>query len=412
MSSNLPVETTVSVPPPETKHSRAFWATLEILAILIWMFAICKLFVFDIDTQIFESYFPESRWLLNYKSLFFLGSVTAWLWIMGVKFGLFLICFLILYPLFFFLWRIPAFVLRRKSWALAFAALNFTIEFFRSFRRNATLAVLLASCLVVSITSNDHGLLYAAIAVMLMIMALLYYLTFKSAFTPARIYQLYSRALPPIRGYFAKNNLLEGPLKELPPTEWNEDQRKVWADKIQVPILANRFYLFLARKFRDYQKSSIPFIHNIAIIVMLFVVTVVVFAAVNFSVYKIDASSFDVTKTNFFSFVWYSFNTFVFNFVKEVSPESSLAKALWMSEAFLALFLVAIILAMYLSIRSQRITNQVDAMIETLENESAELELFIKREYQITSIDEAVAELDRVKAGLVKMMLWLTRNMR
>lgn len=403
---------TISTPPNENRWSRSFWITLEFFAFLIWSFSLCKLFIFDIDTYAIQSYLPSYSWILNYRFLFFMGFLVAWLWLIGPKLGTGLLALLILYPVFFLLWRIPSFIFRRKSWVLAFAAFNFTIEFFRSFRRNVTATTILVACIITSIVATGDVLLYLAVAGLLSTILFLYYATFKSAFAPAQIYTLYIRLLPSVSGYITKNNKLDEAIRNLPAASWDATQRKVWVEKVQFPILVNRFYLFLARKFRDYQQSPVPYLHNVGIIAALFLITIVSFGSINLAIYKTDPGQYEITRANFFTFIWYSFNTFVFNFVKEVSPEGAVGKTIWMTEAALALFLIAIVVAMYLSIRSQRISEQVDTVVAALENEGEELESFVKQEYQIGSIDEAVAELDRVKAGLIQIVLWLTKNIR
>jgi hypothetical protein len=410
----LPVTTPTDtlVPTQKPKHSKGFWVGLELVALLIWTFSLCKLFVFDVDTYLISTYLPQFGWVLTYKLLFVLGILAAWLWFIGAKLGAFLFVLLIFYPQFFVLWRVPYFIFRKKSWALAFATFNFVIESFRSFRRNVTVAAVISCCLAASAVSENKSVLATAAAGLLGTIVYLYVAALKSAFVPARIYSLYTRVLPPVRGYLVKNHKLDEAIRGLPSTEWSDAQRKIWVEKITVPILVNRSFLFLARRFRDYQRTALPYLHNVGIIVVLFLATVIAFAGINIALFKIDPSSYEVTKPGFFSFLWYGFNTFVFNFVKEVSPESVLAKGLWMGEAFLALFLIAIVVAMYLSIRSQRVSEQVEAIVQALEAEGQELESFVRNEYKIKSIDDAVMELDRLKAGLVQLMLWFTKNMR
>lgn len=414
MSDDVPATPSVSTaaPMPKSKSAKVFWIALEIFAATSWAFVLCKLFVFDLDAYLVNHYLPSYAWVLNFRLLFFLSIVAAWLWLMGIGKGTLFLVLLLFYPAFFVLWRIPSLIFRQRSWALAFAAFNFTIEFFRSFRRNVTAAAVLLTFFALCVFSTDPSLLYCAMSGLLVTIAYLYCATLRSALAPAQVYSLYARILPPVRSYLTTTNKLDEAIRSLPPAQWNDTQRKVWSDRIQIPILANRFYLFLARKFRDYQRSPIPYLHNVGIVVALFLVTIFVFGGINFALFKLEPASYETNKTDFFSFVWYSFNVFVFNFIKEVAPESVVAKSLWMLEASFALVLIAIIVAMYLSIRSQRLSDQVDSIIDALEGESRELESFVQQEYQIASIEDALAELDRLKAGMVQLMLWLTRNIR
>jgi hypothetical protein len=98
--------------------------------------------------------------------------------------------------------------------------------------------------------------------------------------------------------------------------------------------------------------------------------------------------------------------------VKEVAPQNSISQSLWMLEAFLALFLIAILIGLLFSIKSQRNASELEELVEGLEREGREIELFIQAEYQIASIDDALAEVERLKTGLFQVLLWLTKNIK
>jgi hypothetical protein len=143
------------------------------------------------------------------------------------------------------------------------------------------------------------------------------------------------------------------------------------------------------------------FIFGVLTVLALVIGTSFAFAVINLVLFKIDPTNFElVSKPSFFKFIYYSFNTLVFSGIKEIDPASTVAQAASMAEKFLALFLIGIFAASMISIRSQRYSDQLNAVIEGLENDGLIIEGFIRDEYRINSIDEALLELERLKASL------------
>ncbi len=69
----------------QPKKKGKFWSLLsslfrEFLAILIWGYAIIKLFVFDLDVFLIEKFSPNYIWILQYK-FFILIGIAAIVWL-------------------------------------------------------------------------------------------------------------------------------------------------------------------------------------------------------------------------------------------------------------------------------------------------------------------------------------------
>jgi hypothetical protein len=145
----------------------------------------------------------------------------------------------------------------------------------------------------------------------------------------------------------------------------------------------------------------------------LIALTIFSFAAINFGLFKIDSSFFSYpTIPSFFTFFYYSFNNLVFNSIKEITPVMPIAQTVFMIESFFALILVAIFISLLLSVRSQRHTEELNEVIKNIEAQGTEIEGFIKDEYKINSIEDAMVELEKLKAGLVKFIYKITESIK
>jgi hypothetical protein len=384
----------------------------ESVAILFWLYVILKLFVFDVDVYVAQMLFPTEAWLLDFKFIilvcFAAGAVLTFrsfsivVWIAYVGF----------YPLVVLFWKIPRWLYKTRSWVIAFAALNATVSFFRSIKYNLIVSALALTAVAVAFEATNVSLLWSAAVLLLLILLVTYFRRFILVFRPNLLFQIYTTAGARNRESQLTSAKLAENLKNLPVESLDDTQLKAWAASLEKPVLYNRLCLFLAKTLRTYQQSGMSFIFGVATVLTLVVGTSFVFAVINFVLFKIDPSNFDTAGTpSFFKFVYYSFNTLVFSGIKELDPATVIAQALSMTEKFLALFLIGIFAASMISVRSQRYSDQLNAVIAGLEEDGRIMESFIRDEYRMASIEEALMELEKLKASMGFILGYLTRNL-
>ena len=67
-------------------------------ALVIWVYTVVKLFVYDIDTFLIETYFPGLSWLVEYKFFLVIGIFSIALIIFGKAKTLLFVLLTSLYP--------------------------------------------------------------------------------------------------------------------------------------------------------------------------------------------------------------------------------------------------------------------------------------------------------------------------
>src|SRR5438105_9147932 len=139
------------------KGTKIFWDSLDLIAILFWLYAIVKIFVFDVDVYLVSLASPEFVWLLNYKFLILLGLIlVAMLVTRSRALGL-AVLYVALYPLVILFWKLPRFVWKQQSWLFAFAILNAAIGLIRSFKRDfISGALFLISAVLILSSGNQY----------------------------------------------------------------------------------------------------------------------------------------------------------------------------------------------------------------------------------------------------------------
>lgn len=388
-------------------------AIRETLAILFWTYILIKLFAFDIDVFLMSKFSPEYLWLLNLKFFILIGGI-ALIWLVTKnKYILSWSLYIFFYPTIIFLWKIPFFIFKQRSWILAFAFINSIISFFKSIKYNfITFALFLVSLAIIFSFSNEK-LLWPASAIILVFLLITYIYRFVLVFKPSSIFQVYIKIFSGIRKRGVSVFALDESIKNLPVESLDQKQMETWTANLQMSVLFNRVCLFAAKKLRDYQNSGLNVISYVLTILVLIVLTVFSFAAINYGLFKIDSGLFSYSATpNFFTFSYYSFNNLLFNSIREITPILPISQTVSMIEYFLALFLVVIFVSLLFSVRSQRHTEELNELIKEIVGQGKDMEGFIKDEYKINSIDDAMVELEKLKAGMIKFIYKITESIQ
>jgi len=385
--------------------------TREIVAIGFWFYVFVKLFILDIDQLVVNRFAPEYAWILNLKFFILIGIIAAvWLFTKN-KHVLVWFLYIVFYPVIVLFWKVPYFIFKQKSWVLAVALLNSVISFFKSLKFNfIAIAFFLISVVVILIFSSPV-LLWLSILSILTILLIIYVHQFSLVFRPSSIFQVHLKIFSGIRRRGTPSFALDDEIKNLPVEKLNEKQLEKWTTNLQLSVLFNRLCLFAAKKLQDYQKSGLNVVSYVVTLLLLLIITITAFGAIFFGLYKIEGVFFNLAaKPTFFIFLYYSFNNLLFNSISEVVPVMTISRAAAMIEWFFALFLVAILVSLLISVKSQRYSDELSKVIKEIEKEGESMEGFIREEYKLKSIGEAISALEKLKASLVNFIYQITKN--
>lgn len=383
----------------------------EFIAIFFWAYVLVKLFIFDADVLLINKLFPNYVWLLNVKFFILVGSIAVIWLITKSKTILFWSLYVVFYPVILLFLYIPFFVFKQRSWIFAFAVINAVISFFKSIKYNFITSSFFLVSLAIIFGFSNKILLWLSVFVLFIILLIVYVHRFILVFKPSSIFELYTKVLSGIRKHWASSFALDDGIKNFPLESLNEKQMEKWTTNLQTSVLFNRVCLFAAKKLRDYQNSGLNIVSYVLIILLLIALTIFSFAAINFALYKIhsDVFKFSVNPA-FFVFFYYSFNNLVSHSIQGITPIAPISQTVSMIESFFALFLIVIFVSLLLSIRGERHSNELNEAIKGVEQEGAAMESFIRDEYKINSVEDAMVELEKLKAGLTKFLYKITQS--
>jgi hypothetical protein len=383
---------------------------LETIAISFWIYVITKLFVYDIDMLLVNTYFPNAAWIINYKFFILLGLTIIILLIFRTK-SLLLYGFYVLgYPFILLFWTIPKLSLKNNRFILIFSLVNSIVSFFRSFKYNFIVSASWMISVAVVLSSDNNNILTFSSVVLFALLVLNYINRFILIFRPTTL-SVYKNIFSSTCKYLTTSQKLDNNIRILPVTELNDEQLKLWTTNLQMSVMVNRIFLLSAKMLRRYQDSGITIASGIITTIFLVVVTTITFAVINLALFKCDRAFFDMTETpTLFTFLHYSFKAMLFTTIRELTPITRLSESVSMAENFFALVLIAIFASQLISVKSQRLATELNQVIASIEAEGRFIESFIRSEYKIDTIDAALAELERLKASLMRFLVFLTRT--
>lgn len=391
----------------------------QFLVFIVWVYFVTKLFIFDIDIYLVQKFFPGYIWVFNFKFVIIIILLTLSLIALRKNFLTWLL-YVLFYPAIILFWKIPYFILRQRSWALAFAILNSIISFFKSLKYTFFAFAFYITASTLILFFHNVLLTWVALLIILIIIIITHIRRFIFIFKPANIFQFYIKIFSTIRTWGTKPDkngvsffALDDGLKTIAVIEMNETQLQSWSTKLQMSVLYNRICLFIGKKLREYQNSRFNIIFYIVSLLSLIILTIFSFALIYSGLFKIEASYFAYSsEPNFFTFIYYSFNNFIFNSIDSLTATHPIPQTAWMIQAFLVFFIVVILVTLLLSVKNDRHIEELNQVIKEVEDEGKDMETFIKDEYKINSIVDALDELKKVQAAFVKFIYKISDDLK
>ena len=302
---------------------------------ILWVFIVVKVIVFDIDVYVFEKYFPSLRWTLNYR--FFALLVLISVVLIGIRKKSFrrFFAYVISYPLILLCWRIPK--LFFHNWALTIAFAPALYDLLRSFRSRfavMTGAALSAICILISST---FYLLIPSMVLLGVYLIMHLYRSLRKAYRSS-IFEGLGDLVKKLRV------ALEGGQYGLWKKEKYDTGTKEYEQQCLTFYLLNSGVEIVGEKLLKVAKSRKPDLYLMISWLATVLLTSLIYALEYWSLYKIDALSFTANHTlSFWSFWGFSFGKLTPSSISAIAPVSVAATVLSYSELFCALIILVIL---------------------------------------------------------------------
>jgi hypothetical protein len=383
------------------KPSPASRIVKESCAIVFWGYIISKLFVFDFDNFLIDTYSPRLHFLLDYKLIFiFFTLAVLWL-VLGKKRFMRFLLYVASYPFLIFLWRIPKRIFRKWTFAIIFTPAIFElIASFRSLFISHAFGALAALCIL--LTSNPN-LLAPSMAVLAVLLALHLYSSFQRAYR-ATVFSRIADLLSRLRAKLSDAEFLQKILLTKQVGDKSDGSQMDLNKRISTLYFFHWGTEFAAQKIRGIAQTRKMDLYLILSWFWTILFSSLIFAFEYLALFKMDAGSFLApSDLNFLSFFGFSFGTLILSSISEISPASSLAAFLCYVQQFCSLVILVILVFIILTAARERYKEDIENLVCEFRNVALMLQESCQTIFNL-ALEEAEALLLRDNAKLINEM--------
>jgi hypothetical protein len=389
------------------------WRAVNVTASLVWLYAICKAFVFDVDLYIFQRVWPAGGWLVTYR--FFVLIVIASLLALVLRKPAFFawLFYFSFFPVILVIWWFPRFIYKQQSWVVLLAVMNAMTSLVRDFRYTlATKSCALIAIALIVVNPLSQLTLLAGV-VLLVLLMVTYVRTLSIVLRPSRFVAGQQTAIDKFVSWSAITQLwaLSEDLKNPQIVRFDSGQMSKFMAAVSWGATVHRILYFWAFQLETYRKGAAPYLFSLLSYLWLVVQTIVAFAFINFALYRSDASAFSAKTTpQLFDFFHYSISLVLGGSVDYLSAHSQVAIALGdLVKLTGPVILVTIFATMILSLRQTRQDDQMKDSIARIKARGRQFDAEFQAQYEV-SIEEAVERLRELPGTLLGVVAWFSRH--
>lgn len=370
-----------SSPQKITLLHRVLYLLRDLLSTVVWVYVMLKLFVFDIDIYLFNTFFPGAHWVLDFRFLILLILISFlalffWRWTTIITFF-----YILLFPFVVLPWKFIMLLSKLKiykSWIFWMVLSNVAVNFFKNFRYYIWSTGFGFVSLVLVVLSKNNLLLFIASACLAILLLISIARLIRNTFQPDWFLSTLLKGLNFVSSSFSdpvsEAKKLLHPLdsdnsvksKEYKVLE-SKDLQTI-SSQIQLNIIATKFLYLAAYKLQQYRQLQIGFVFNLLSIGKFLFVSLIAFTAFNIVLFKIDPSQFKFDHyPTIIAMILYTLSSFAFNDGGGISPKGDYSYLLRIIIGIYDLFFVGLILINgFITIRNSKEETQLKEAVEEL----------------------------------------------
>jgi hypothetical protein len=270
----------------------------DICGVALWTFALSKLLI-DFDRIVAERVGGPADWLVDYRILFVIPALMAIALFMWRRATIFLVAYSLLFPLIVVLWKVPAFVVRRRSWLLAMIAINMVALAIRNLRYNIVSKGATALAILVLILFDSRYTAAPAAVTLIATLGWSFGRTLGDTFRPNWFLNLQRAAIQRVvdSSYLRSVTFATTDLSDLQ-GDSNDQSVATAATNLSIAICVNRAVYMWAYRLSQYRQSQLAFLFNMSTYIGLLIRAIITSIFVNVAVYQVDGSQFSPPRSS------------------------------------------------------------------------------------------------------------------
>jgi hypothetical protein len=391
---------------------KLLWIGIDLVASAWWLYVLLRVFVGDFDRWVVQAVAPSLAWMLDYRLFGVLLAAALCLIFVKRKYFWFAL-YVLFFPLVVFLWKLPRFLYRRRSWTLLLGTVHVLVATIRGFKFTLVSVTTAAFAFLIIVASTNHVLLSGASVALLALWFASLYKAFRYSLAPARFVRQQQRLLERVLlsdrawTWFEVDKSVRDPAL----VKMNDTQQQQFLLKVGTGLIAHRGSHFWAYRLDHYRKSGASIVFSAVSIIGLLLQAIITFMFVNEAVYKISADQFHVENAaSYMLFAYYSFASLFVSEISAITPVGSWAAAIQIVAGFSAAVVVFILIAtIFFGIRQSRTDESANEAISQMRVKGDEFALRLSGEYEL-SMDAISRHLTDFGWDFLGILAYLTRE--
>jgi hypothetical protein len=404
--------------PPESQdepeHSwaermRSYWRwrrpLLDVIGILLWVYAILKVFIVDLDSELLGG-------AARYRFFAFLALAAVLAIVLRKRSGILAgFLYIAAFPAVIACWKLPKLLGKARTPVAFMAAANALTLLFTDVKRSLLASTLATFCTLAIAVSHWTPLLVLAAALLAALILRTTYRTVRLSLNPSTFLRAQQKAIrtvvnsKAVRGFTAPAEELRRPEIK----RFTTQQQEQFITNLANSVLSHRILTYWAYQLERYRRSPASLGFNSVSYLWLVVRVVLGLSLLNLALYHADASSFTFTHgPTFLVFVRFVIAGLYGAEIGALQPENDWANALSVA-TFVAGLLVAgsLVVSSALAFRASREESDIRETVVEIQRESAQLDLQLRENYEV-SVPEAIERLEQLKYALPGLIRFIS----
>ncbi|MEU8355923.1 hypothetical protein AB0C27_07900 [Nonomuraea sp. NPDC048882] len=381
------------------KLKRTIWI-LDFIAILLWVYALSKLFVFDVDEYILARIAPGMMEALNYRVFIFLLAFTfVVIFFRRYYLGM---AYILFFPLVVLVWKIPRLVYRTRSWVAALGVINMAATLIRDFKFNLVALTATAISVVLVAVSDKAYILVPAVLVLVAVLLWTSVRVVKCSLTPSRFLSLQQKLIDRAASstFIAQVTEVNSELRKAEVERFNHTQLSTFQASLSTAILVCKFSYYWAYQLECYRRSALIHLFGTLSYFRLFIQTALTFALANYALLKASPESFSFdSQPTFIRVFWYSLSALFVNGIDGLAPASDMAIVIVVVQGVSGPLILSMLVLHYVqSFRQARRESEIKEVVAKIKANGDLLEVRLREQYEVGA-DEAWVRLQAFGQG-------------
>ena len=398
-------------PPSESRKlpSQSTFRRLDWIGAVFWTYVVVKVFLADVDRLLLEVVAPWSVEWLNLRIVLYVALVVLFAIVFRGRWWMLL--YIAAYPLVVLFWKIPAVLIRYRSWPLFFGVMQAGHGFFGSFRYNVVTKGIALIAMILIIVSNWAPLLLLAAAYLLWHLGAAYIRLLQRIFSAQSFASVQRDAIVRVVSSPAVETatLLKDEYKRTDLDKYDSASAQQVVLAISLGIIVNRALYLWAYELDRYQRRFAPSLgFAVVSLVSLYVGTIFTFAFVNEALLQVSPEQYAfASDPTLIAVMAYSAATLFFSAGGGIIPVGDLALIFQLLAGSANLFvLTSFAVHGFLSWRRERDDTATDELVSDLKQRARDHEIRFQAEYKV-SVEEAQRRLEAIGASFASIVAFV-----